>query len=86
MDEDLIKERLRDSKRWGVNSQPSLDQVESVLKRLPVSSVVVEWADILTIEFTRSLTGAEGYLLASLDQDEPEELTDPIMKVSLWWD
>ena len=70
--------------RWSCNSQPSLKEIREILARLPVKEARADHA-YLVIKFSRPLTGAEGYILGQLGQDEPETLNDGD-EVSLWWD
>jgi|GEM_PF-6773849 hypothetical protein len=87
MTEEQIRAELARSRRWGVNAQPEMDFMIALLRALPTAGVIVEDHDLVTVEFHRPLSGAEGFILARLTgADEPEYLTDPVTAVTLWWD
>lgn len=74
--------------RWGVNYQPTLDEVLDTLEELPVKSVRMEGKDTLVVTFHRPLEGWEVWnLCMTLRPDEPGLANPgPITSVTLWWD
>ena len=90
MTEQQIEDALQRTDRWGVNSQPYLEDALAFLLRVQEKcGLQYVNADDATLEFKteRPLTPSLAYEMAVfMEPDLPEEIGDKQTLFVLWWD
>ena len=77
---------LRQSSRWGTNSQPSLDWMVNTLVPLPLTELELEGEDTLILHLWRPLNQKECWKLCQASFDEPQDVSEGQLDITLWWD